>query len=55
MTSVAGKLTPPFMSAYVASKHAIEGMSGCLRREMLLYGIDVIIVGEEEMKPNITP
>ncbi len=33
------------MGAYVASKHALEGWSECLRRELMLYGIDVIVVG----------
>jgi short-subunit dehydrogenase len=32
------------MGAYAASKHALEGMSESLRREMMLYGIDVVIV-----------
>jgi NAD(P)-dependent dehydrogenase (short-subunit alcohol dehydrogenase family) len=44
ISSVAGKLGPPFLGAYVASKHALEGMSESLRRELLLYGIDVIVV-----------
>jgi hypothetical protein len=35
----------PFLGPYVASKHALEGWSECLRRELMLYGIDVIIVG----------
>lgn len=45
MSSVAGKLALPFLGAYVASKHALEGMSDVLRRELMLYGIDVIVIG----------
>jgi NAD(P)-dependent dehydrogenase (short-subunit alcohol dehydrogenase family) len=45
ISSVAGKVGIPFLGAYVASKHALEGMSESLRRELLLYGIDVIVIG----------
>jgi NAD(P)-dependent dehydrogenase (short-subunit alcohol dehydrogenase family) len=45
ISSVAGKVGAPFLGAYVASKHGLEGMSECLRRELLLYGIDVILIG----------
>jgi len=45
ISSVSGKLSSPFVGAYVASKHALEGMSESLRRELLIFGIDVIIVG----------
>lgn len=44
VSSVSGRNGSPFMGAYAASKHALEGMSESLRREMMLYGIDVIIV-----------
>jgi NAD(P)-dependent dehydrogenase (short-subunit alcohol dehydrogenase family) len=45
ISSVAGKVGMPFLGAYVASKHALEGMSESLRRELMLYGIDVIVIG----------
>ena len=44
ISSVAGKLGTPFLGPYTASKFALEGMSECLRRELMLYGIDVIVV-----------
>ncbi len=44
ISSVGGKLGVPFLGAYVASKHAMEGMSETLRRELMLYGIDVILI-----------
>jgi NAD(P)-dependent dehydrogenase (short-subunit alcohol dehydrogenase family) len=44
ISSVSGKIATPFIGAYVGSKHAIEGISHSLRRELQLYGIDVIII-----------
>lgn len=45
ISSAGGKNGNPFVGAYVASKHGLEGFSETLRRELMLYGIDVIIVG----------
>jgi NAD(P)-dependent dehydrogenase (short-subunit alcohol dehydrogenase family) len=45
ISSVAGKVGIPFLGAYVASKHGLEGVSESLRRELMLYGIDVIVIG----------
>lgn len=45
ISSVSGKNGSPFVGAYATSKHAFEGFSESLRRELMLYGIDVIIVG----------
>jgi NAD(P)-dependent dehydrogenase (short-subunit alcohol dehydrogenase family) len=45
MSSVSGQIGYPFVGAYAASKHGLEGFSESLRRELMLYGIDVIIIG----------
>ena len=45
ISSVSGRMGFPFVGAYCASKYALEGMSESLRRELMLYGIDVIVVG----------
>ena len=44
ISSVAGRISAPFLGAYAASKRALEGMSHSLRRELMPFGIDVIIV-----------
>ena len=44
ISSVGGKMGAPFLGAYAASKHGLEGMSESLRRELMLYGIDVILI-----------
>ena len=51
--SVLGDLAIPLQGAYSASKHAIEGLSEGLRREMMLFGIDVIIVAPGAVKTPI--
>jgi NAD(P)-dependent dehydrogenase (short-subunit alcohol dehydrogenase family) len=45
VSSAGGKNGGPFLGAYSASKHGLEGFSESLRRELILYGIDVIIIG----------
>jgi|SRR6266496_1724259 len=45
ISSVGGKNGGPFLGPYAASKHGLEGFSESLRRELMLYGIDVIVVG----------
>ncbi|MEZ5844969.1 MAG: SDR family NAD(P)-dependent oxidoreductase [Hyphomicrobiaceae bacterium] len=51
--SLAGVRGDPFMGAYVASKHALEGLSETLRRELMLFGIDVILIGPGPIKTPI--
>lgn len=53
ISSVAGRNGNPLMSAYSASKHAVDGLSESLRREMMLFGIDVIIVAPGAVKTPI--
>jgi NAD(P)-dependent dehydrogenase (short-subunit alcohol dehydrogenase family) len=45
ISSVGGKNAMPFLGPYSASKFAIEGLSESLRRELMLFGIDVIVIG----------
>ena len=44
ISSVGGKNGVPFLAPYIASKFALEGLSESLRRELMLLGVDVIIV-----------
>jgi NAD(P)-dependent dehydrogenase (short-subunit alcohol dehydrogenase family) len=44
VSSVSGRIAYPFMGAYAASKHALEAISDSWRRELMLYGIDVIVI-----------
>ena len=44
ISSVGGKNALPFNGAYSASKFGLEGMSESLRRELMIFGVDVIIV-----------
>ena len=41
------------MGPYSGSKFAMEGWSHALRRELMLYGIDVIIIGPGAIKTPI--
>jgi NAD(P)-dependent dehydrogenase (short-subunit alcohol dehydrogenase family) len=44
ISSVGGKNATPFIAPYNASKFALEGFSEGLRRELMLFGIDVIVI-----------
>jgi len=53
ISSIGGRFGAPFMGAYAASKHAVEGFSESLRRELMLVGIDVIVIGPGSVKTAI--
>ncbi|MFD2935939.1 SDR family NAD(P)-dependent oxidoreductase [Spirosoma flavum] len=53
ISSVNGQIAIPFMGAYVGSKHAVEGLTHSLRRELILFGIKVILVGPGAVKTPI--
>ncbi len=53
ISSVGGKNGPPFLAPYAASKFALEGLSESLRRELMLFGIDVIIIGPGAVATSI--
>ncbi len=44
ISSTVAKVVPPFLGAYAASKWGLEGMSEALRRELMLFGIDLVII-----------
>ena len=44
ITSSGAKVPIPLLGAYSASKSGLEGMSDALRRELMLFGIQVVII-----------
>lgn len=45
MSSMAGEMGAPFLAPYAASKHGLEGLSKSMRRELNVFGIQVIVIG----------
>ena len=44
ISSVGGRTANPFMAPYNTSKFGLEGLSESLRRELLPFGVDVIVI-----------
>lgn len=53
ISSVSGIVVTPFMGPYAASKFAVEAISDALRRELSLYGIQVVNVQPGPIKTEI--
>ncbi len=53
ISSSSGRVAFPFMGAYCASKHAVEALSQSLRRELRLYGVDVVVIAPGPIKTPI--
>lgn len=53
ISSVSGKIVYPFLVPYAVSKHALEALSDGLRRELLIYGVDVIVIEPGSIKTPI--
>ena len=53
ISSVSGEIGMPFMSAYNMSKFGLEGFSEGIRRELLMYGIDVVVIAPGPIKTPI--
>jgi len=53
ISSLGGKIGSPLLAGYCSAKHGLEGLSESLRRELLLYGVDVVIVAPGAVKTPI--
>ncbi len=53
ISSISGEIGMPFMSAYNMSKFGLEGFSEGIRRELLIYGIDVVVIAPGPIKTPI--
>lgn len=53
ISSISGDIGMPFMGAYNMSKFGLEGFSEALRRELMLFGIDVVVVAPGPIKTPI--
>jgi len=54
MSSVGAVFPIPYQAMYVASKAALEGMSGCLRNELMPFGIKVSVVQPGDARTGFT-
>ncbi|NDI35107.1 SDR family oxidoreductase [Chengkuizengella sediminis] len=53
LSSLSGLMAFPSLSAYAASKHAVEGFSESLRLELKPFGVDVVIIEPGPFKTSM--
>lgn len=53
ITSMGGLTTAPGFGAYCAAKHALEGLSECLAKEVAPFGVRVLIVEPGAFRTNL--
>jgi short-subunit dehydrogenase len=53
VSSISGLFTLPFIAPYSASKHALESITDGLRRELDIYGVNVVSVNPGAVKTPI--
>ncbi|KAM8934543.1 dehydrogenase/reductase SDR family member 7B [Pelodytes ibericus] len=54
ISSIQGKISIPFRSAYSASKHATQAFFDCLRAEMTAHDINVTVVNPGYIQTNLS-
>jgi len=53
VSTLGGTIGAPLLAGYCSAKHGLEGLSECMRRELLPYGIDVVVVAPGAIKTPI--
>jgi len=53
ISSISGLFNSPFVGAYCISKHAVESLTEVYRRELYMFGIDVIAIQPGPIKTKI--
>lgn len=51
--SICGRVTPPLMGAYAATKHALEALTDALRMELRLWRIPVALIQPDSVATSI--
>ncbi len=55
VSSIAGQVSEPFGGWYHASKHAVEGLTDCLRQEVRGFGVEVVLVEPGPVQTDWNP
>ena len=53
ISSISGRMGMPFVSPYVGSKFAVEGITESMRKELMHFGVDVVLIEPGPIKTPI--